>query len=621
MYLYKRGDLQENYFSWCLSTMRRRGPDRKKIWHNEKNYITAFARLAVRDLSEHGDQPMLSDCKNYCISFNGEIYNTNELIQKLKPYRSCFNSTADTEVLLYALIHLGIENTLSLADGMFAFAFFDIQKNRLVLARDRVGIKPLYVGTGTKGIVYSSQYDHIINHSFFKDECLNEKTVASYLSLGYMPENSGAINNTYLIPHGYYLVAENEKLTTRNYYAYPICTDSIKQNLDEVLQKSVTQQLISDVPVGTFMSGGIDSNLVTYFANHHENFQSFTIGVNDDSMNEAKQAAAFANIFHTDHHCRYITPSDLLTLIKDNTAAFTEPFADYSSLPTLLLSEFAKQRITVALSGDGGDEIFWGYPRNIKALNAISLYRSNLATRRLKLVAEKIKRPSSTDVSRHWGYKNFPEYYFSSLWITGAKHWVPEICRVEPVYPFFFLESKRLYDEDTDTMRLMNIVRKMEIDIHLQRILLKVDRASMHYSLEVRVPFLCNSMLDYSLSCTYRDCIKEKHGKLILKNSLAAKTDTSLVFQPKKGFTIPLDTWIRNEIKDDIIEKIMEMPSDLAMLFRKKKLAQLLKEHMEGKYNWGWFIWALYALVNWKTTHINKYKAENSNHHRSLSIS
>jgi asparagine synthase (glutamine-hydrolysing) len=609
MYLYKRGNLQEDYFSWCLSTMKRRGPDSQKTWHNNENYITAFARLAIRDLSEHGDQPMLSDCKNYCISFNGEIYNTNKLKEKLRPYRSCFQSTSDTEVFLYALMHLGVDSTLSLADGMFAFAFFDTKKNKLILARDRMGIKPLYVGTSSKGIVYSSQYDHIINHSFFKDESCNETAIASYLFLGYMAENSGIINNTYLVPHGYYIVAENGRFNTHNYYDYPIKENNEARTFDEVLRASVDEQLVSDVPVGTFMSGGVDSNLVTYFANHHHtNFQAFTIGVSDDKMNEAEQAKIFAGIFQTDHYCKYITRNDLVELIKENTLAFTEPFADHSSLPTLALSKFAKEKITVALSGDGGDELFWGYQRNINALHHIALYRKNLLSRRVSLLVKKFKQPSSIDVSRHWSYKNFIDYYYSSLSITGAIHWLPQIYKAEPEKVFFFCNSMQLFDEIMDTKALMNVVRKMEMDIHLQRILLKVDRASMHYSLETRVPFLSNAMLDYSLCCTYDECIKDTHGKIILKNSLAQKTEASLVFQAKKGFTVPLNKWIRKEIKKDVTEKIMDMPAHLSVFFRSNQLERLLKEHAEKKHCDGWLIWAIYSLVNWDITHRNKYQ-------------
>jgi len=165
----------------------------------------------------------------------------------------------------------------------------------------------------------------------------------------------------------------------------------------------------------------------------------------------------------------------------------------------------------------------------------------------------------------------------------------------------------QLFDKKMDTKTLMNIVRKMETDIHLQRILLKVDRASMHYSLETRVPFLSNEMLDYSLSCSYDECIKESHGKMILKNSLAEKSKPSLVFQSKKGFTVPLDKWIRSEIKNTVTETIMDMPSCLSVFFNNHKLKQLLKEHASEKHNGGWLIWALYSLVNWNNTHRNKY--------------
>lgn len=605
--MFKRDDLQENYFSWCLGTMKRRGPDRQKIWHNGENYITAFARLAIRDLSEQGDQPMLSDCKNCCISFNGEIYNTDELKQKLRPYRSCFQSTSDTEVLLYSLMHLGVDTTLSITDGMFAFAFFDARQNRLVLARDRMGIKPLYIGTSSKGIVYSSQYDHIINHSFFKNEPFNETAIASYLFLGYMAENSGVVNNTCLLPHGHYIVAENGNINTRNYYNYPVSAIQPTKSLEEVLQTSVQKQLVSDVPAGTFMSGGVDSNLVTYFANRHQNFQSFTIGVHDDAMNEAEQAKIFAGIFHADHYCKYVTTHDLLELMEENASAFTEPFADYSSLPTLLLSKFAREKITVALSGDGGDELFWGYRRNVNAFNHFELYGKKLMMRRLTLLAQKIKAPSSVNVWRHWDHKNFIDYYYSSLSITGALYWLPQICRIKPSAPFFYCKSSSLFYEGMDITSVMNLTRKMEMDLHLQRILLKVDRASMHHSLETRVPFLSNAMLEHSLSYSYSDCVKGEQGKLPLKKALAAKTADHLVFQPKKGFTVPIDKWIREGIQQVVREKLMEMPSHLSVFFNKNKLQELLSQQMSGKNNCGWLIWALYSLVAWDSTHRNKY--------------
>ncbi|HRH51332.1 MAG TPA: asparagine synthase (glutamine-hydrolyzing) [Panacibacter sp.] len=609
MYNLKTNNLQHDYFRWCLTTMQRRGPDAQSIWHNNKNYIAGFVRLSIRDLSSNGDQPMLSDCGNYCISFNGEIYNTQLLLQLLKPYRSSYKSTSDTELLLYALIHLGIDKTLEIIDGIFAFAFYALKQDKLILARDRLGIKPLYIGTCSEGVVYSSQYDHIINHSYCKDQPFNESVVASYLSLGYMPENSGVINNTKMLPHGYYCVIDNGGINTYRYYNYFSSATAQKiTSVDAVLDDAVSSQLVSDVAIGTFMSGGVDSTLVSYFANKHTYLKSFTVGVTDSLMDESNSAAAFANIFKTDHFCKYISSKDLLNLIDDNVKAFSEPFADYSSLPTLFLSKFARESVTVALSGDGGDELFWGYPRNRKALSFIPYYQKLLWQRRAKLIAAKIKNSSAVELVRHWSQADFMQYYYSTLSIAGAVYWVPQICKAKPTDAFFYEDCKDTYKlHNNTTHELMNIVRKMEVDIHLQRILLKVDRAGMYHSLEVRVPLLNNEMLLQSLNYNFTDCIKGSQGKMNLKQSLIEKSNNELVLQPKKGFTIPMDEWLRKEICKDVTEKIMDMPQHLSMMFNRNQIQQLLSKHMSGAINSGWFIWAIYSLVTWDATHRNKY--------------
>ncbi|HXL56474.1 MAG TPA: asparagine synthase (glutamine-hydrolyzing), partial [Chitinophagaceae bacterium] len=510
IYNFKRKDREPGYINWCLSTMKHRGPDAQNIWQNNKNYIAGFARLAIRDLSENGNQPMLSDCGNYCLSFNGEIYNTGYIKKLLEPYRSTYKSTSDTELLLYALVHLGIDRTLEIIDGIFAFAFYDSINDKLILARDRVGVKPLYLGTGNEGIVYSSQYDHIINHHWFKNGELSDSSIAAYLSLGYMPENDGIINKTRLFPHGHYAIAEKGSINFTCYYQYSFHTESNNKNdFEEIFAHAVNEQLVSDVPVGTFMSGGVDSTLVSYFANQNNPIHSFTIGVKDNAMDESAAAARFADRFGTKHFCRFIDDYDFQKLINDNVAAFSEPFADFSSIPTLLVSSFAKEKVTVALSGDGGDELFWGYPRNRKALELIPFYLKSPINRRFDLVYSKLKNYSLTDITRHWNHTDFFDYYYSTLFTTGAITGVPNICKATAAKAFFFEElMKNLNGEQKDTTYLMNIARKMEMDIHLQRILLKVDRASMFHSLEVRVPFLSNAMLEHSLSYTYKNCIE-----------------------------------------------------------------------------------------------------------------
>lgn len=606
IYNFKRTALQKKYVEQCLVTMHHRGPDSQCMWDNNENYITGFCRLAIRDLSPAGNQPMLSSCGNYCITFNGEIYNTAILKNLLKPYRTSFISTSDTEILLYSLMHLGISKTLETADGIFAFAFYDIRKNSLVLARDRVGIKPLYIGHSNYGVVYSSQYDHIINHEYFKKENISAGAIGSFLSLGYVPENYGAINKTYLLLHGHYYVVEGNTVTNYKYYNYPIHQAGKIENIDDVLYNAVQSQLVSDVPLGTFMSGGVDSTLVTYFANKQAPVNSFTIGIKGGhSLDESDDAQQFADIFKTNHHCRFISPEDLLQLIDDNTAAFTEPFADFSSLPTLMLSKFAREKVTVALSGDGGDELFWGYPRNKSALRNVTFYSGGKLSRKIKLLTAKLQKPAGLTLARHWNEDDFLSYYYHALFITGAKQWLPLVFKDEAYEDYYYTQLRQANTALTSTSDYMDVARKLEVDIHLQRILLKVDRASMYHSLEVRVPLLSNGVLDASNTYNYSDCIINGQGKWNLKSSLIKKTTAALVNKPKKGFIIPIGEWMRGSLKKEVTEKILNMPGNISSMFNSPQIEKVLQNHMDGHNDWSWFLWALYSLVRWDDRHRN----------------
>lgn len=604
-YYFKKGDLHTGYFLQCMDTMQRRGPDDQHYWQNNKNFITVFRRLAIRDTSTHGRQPMFTACGNYCISFNGEIYNTETLRNRLQPYAIPYHSTSDTELLLYALRYLGIKETLAIIDGIFAFAFYDLQEDRLWLARDRMGVKPLYIGICGDGVVYSSQYNHIIQHPFFSKNGYNEKIISLYLFLGYMPEGEGLIRETFYLPHGHYLEVAKGKATQYTYYDYPFeVNPREKIDLEKTLATSVKEQLISDVPVGTFMSGGIDSTLVSYFAQQETALKAFTIGVPDPRYNELEIAQQYAEKFRLQHFARNITEGELKNLVEAHVQAFTEPFADYSSLPTLLLSAFAKEQVTVALSGDGGDELFWGYPRNEKALQFIYFYQSARAGRRLRLLWEKLRHNKTTELLRHWNAPSFLHYYFTTLSITGALRWLPMISEVPIAEPYFLLpDLQRQAAGNLSDIDFMQIVRKMEMDLHLQRILVKVDRASMYHSLEVRVPFLSNAMLDASLHFTHTDCIKNKTGKMNLRNLLSEKAGPELGMLPKKGFTIPMDNWLRHELKTEVHEKIMNMPARLLQYFNKEKLSCMLQLHAADKQQCGWLVWALYTLSRWDDAH------------------
>jgi asparagine synthase (glutamine-hydrolysing) len=595
------------FIEWALKSMHHRGPDSNGTWTNNENYIAGFVRLSILDLSENGNQPMISSCGKYALSFNGEMYNVGEYRKRLQNEGVTFHSTTDTEVLLYALIHWGEEYVLEYFDGLFAFAFYSVITNSLILARDRSGIKPLYIGHSSRGIIYSSQYDHIINHAYIKTNPLHSGAVGAYLSLGYVPENSGVVTSTFLLPHGYYLRVGDAGLTRHRFFNYALRQKGkAVKSLEQILEENVKSQLVSDVPVGTFLSGGVDSPLVSYFANKHTNIQSFTIGVNDEKIDESKAAAQYANIFHTQHFCRHITEKDLLQTIADNTKAFSEPFADFSSIPTLVLSKFARQKVTVALSGDGGDELFWGYPRNLRMLREGMAFRQSRLTRVLSFGREKVTGAKRVIRKRHLKVADFPAYYYRSLFITGAEQWLPDGFD-DKIEEAFFLE--KLYEEDgahdVTEQNIMNLLRKLEFDIHLQRILLKVDRASMYHSLEVRVPLLSNEMIDYSSTLDYESCIKNGQGKYNLKQLLINKANEKLVLQPKKGFVIPIGTWLRKELRKDVEDKIMNMPGELSRMFKRKELEKILHEHNQSKQDWGWLIWSLYSLVNWHQQHRN----------------
>jgi asparagine synthase (glutamine-hydrolysing) len=603
---------QQHYIQWCLQNMQHRGPDSNGVFHTNE-YHTGFVRLAIRDLSPLGNQPMHSACGNYTLCFNGEIYNSHEFIPFLQSKGVQLQSTSDTEVLLYALIHYAIEEILPQLNGMFAFAFYNKQTKQLIIARDRVGIKPLYIGYSNNGFIYSSQYNHIVNHPYCSSNQFNASDIATYLQLGYVPSKMGIVQHTQLLPQGHYVMVQagNPQFTLQPFYNYTAQKNANTVNsLEQVIQQSVAEQMVSDVPLGTFMSGGTDSTLVTHFAAKKlPHVQSFTIGTTNKEMDETSAAQAFATIFNTQHTTKVITAHEVLQLIQDNAKAYSEPFADYSSLPTLLLSKITKEKVTVALSGDGGDELFWGYPRNQKISQAAKAFKHNLLVRNILFVKEKIAKPRKrTILKRHLYTSNYLEYYYRSLFIHGAENWVPKLVNIEAAIPYFLEQQQATIEDLLDEETIMQKTRKLEVDIHLQRILIKVDRASMWHSLEVRVPLLDNGVIDYSESQSFSTNIQQQQGKYPLKQLLHKHTKSPLVFEPKKGFTVPLAEWIKEDLYTEISNTILQMPKPLAVFFNEKAIRQMLYNHVNNIEDNAWIIWAVYSLVKWYHVHYNIYK-------------
>lgn len=589
------------YLNKCMLSMKHRGPNDKGVWTNQNNYTAAFVRLSIRDLSANGHQPMVSSCGKYVLSFNGEIYNSNIFLPELNALGIQLKSHSDTEVLLYALIHFGLKRVLKEFDGMFAFAFFDVQKNELIIARDRVGIKPLYIGYNKDYLIYSSQYDHIINVDFIQNNSLNYAAIGNYLAYGYMIGGDAVVQNTFVVPQGHYVVATSNGYNIHKYYDFSnVVTKVDSASAEEILKASVKAQMISDVPVGTFLSGGVDSPLINFWASETQRVKAFTIGSEDPYFNESIFAKEYAEIIGVEHHFKVITETDFINLLNDNFKAFTEPFADFSSIPTMLVSKMASEFVTVILSGDGPDELFWGYERNVQFPQKAHLFNSG----KLRLAIEKLK--GNTQISkRYFSVPNISSFYLKSLQTYGAEPWLNEVYQESHEYNILYNQIPESLINPKNEQTVMQMIRWLEMNIHLQRILLKVDRSTMFYSLEARVPYLSNTVLDYASSLNFNDCIKDNQGKHNVKEILAQKVSADTVYKKKKGFGVPMRDWIRQGIKKDVYEAIMNMPHELAIAFNKKSLEKmLLNEYDTNNPNSAnGFIWAVYALAKWHTMH------------------
>lgn len=590
-----------DYLGKCTASMRHRGPDDKGFWQKD-NYAAAFVRLSIRDLSLNGHQPMLSACGNYVLTFNGEIYNSDNYIQTLTGKGVVFKSHADTEVLLYALIHLGIERVLDEFDGMFAFAFYDINANKLIIARDRIGIKPLYIGYSDDYLIYSSQYDHIINVPFIKSNTLNYTAIGTYLQYGYMPGGDAVVNKTFVVPQGHYVEADVNGFSIKKYYDFYNKGSVYKgPDAEQLFETSVKQQLISDVPVGSFLSGGVDSPLIAYWANKSAPIQTFTIGNEDPAYDESFYAKEYAKKLGVTQHFKTITEGDFLGLLDNNFKAFTEPFADFSSIPTMLVASMAKDKVSVILSGDGPDELFWGYDRNVSFPAKAGLFhKSKLSLLVQKLAGQHISK-------RYFQVKDLSSFYLKSLQTYGAEYWLPKVYKADIAINNFYNTIPAKYINPTETETAMQMARWLEMNVHLQRILLKVDRATMYYSLEARVPYLSNSVLDYAAQLSPQQCIAGKQGKYNMKQMLLNIFPEEWVMKKKQGFMIPMVKWINNDIKKDIFDTILNMPQELAAAFNRPQLENMLNRHVEGKKysDSNGFIWAVYALAKWQSLHRN----------------
>jgi len=407
-----RYDVSPTSANWdtIIDLAQRRGPDDKGIWNDNKHCTLGFRRLAILDLSPTGHQPMLTADERYALVYNGELYNFSSLREELERYGVRFRSTGDTEVVLYALAIWGVE-ALDRFNGMFAIAFYDRQEKTLLLARDHAGIKPLYYMTHPNGVVFASQYNQLLAHPWSTNLQVSMEAVAMYFAHLYIPAPFALYENTHMLEAGTWLKIHSD-LSSKSgrYYEFTIQEPTLFGNeaieaVDEAVTNAVKRQLISDVPLGTFLSGGIDSPLVTAKVKSLTNSDvlSYSIGVPDFEGDESEDAKRYANEIGVTQTILQFNAQTAQEQLKTVIEATTAPFADYSIFPTMMVAEAASQDVTVILSGDGGDEMFWGYNRSLDLLKYAPLYHlPQFARKPLAYAARQLA------LSKQLFYQDFP---------------------------------------------------------------------------------------------------------------------------------------------------------------------------------------------------------------------
>ena len=615
-----------------------RGPDDSDVWLDERAGLgLGHRRLSILDLSPAGHQPMTSADGRYVMVFNGEMYNFDALRRELESLRHAFRGHSDTEVFLAAISQWGLEEAVRRFNGMFAFALWDRQTRTLFLGRDRLGEKPLYYGWAGTTFLCASELKALRAYPAFKAE-INRDALALLLRYDYVPAPHSIYRGVYKLPAGTLLTVKPEDIgrepspvpywslqdVVERGAADPFLgtDDDAVAQLDELLRDAVKLRMVADVPLGAFLSGGIDSSTVVALmqAQSARPVKTFSIGFHETAYDEAQFASKVARHLGTDHTELYVTPAEAQAVIPRLPTLYDEPFADSSQIPTFLVSELARRQVTVSLSGDGGDEVFGGYnryflgqriwggiewmPRAVRmgagqALRALSPQAWNALFRRAGFFLPssiKVQNPGDklqklADVlamdnprALYWG--------LVSLWknptevVAGA---------TEPVTIFNETQQRTGLKDFRQQMMFMDTVTYLPDDI-----LVKVDRASMGVSLEARVPLLDHRIVEFAWRLPVSMKIRRGQGKWILRKVLDRYVPRELIDRPKMGFGVPIDSWLRGPLRDWCESLLDERRLRTDGFFDPRPIREKWSEHLSGRRNWQYLLWCVLMFQAWR---------------------
>ena len=634
-------DLLKHTVERMAETLRHRGPDDSGSWADATCGVAlGFRRLSIIDLSSAGHQPMISHNGRYVIVFNGEIYNYRDIRKDLE---IAWRGYSDTETILEAISAWGVEIALKKFTGMFAFALWDRKKRELVLARDRMGEKPLFYGWLGNAFIFGSELKALKAFSATGPSSqqlweIDRNTLCLYLRYNYVPAPYSIYRGIWKLPPGSFVKIGSKEIGERNHKVekYWNILEIVEEGLsdpfngtdegaidelDALLRKAVREQMEADVPLGAFLSGGVDSSAIVALmqAQSNRSVRTFTIGFYEEGYNEAINAKAVAQHLGTDHTELYVTAEKAMSVIPKIPWIYDEPFSDSSQIPTYLVSEMTRRHVTVSLSGDGGDEVFGGYTRYFwgpeiwrrigwapqsmrrmvaKTLTSLSpdtwddLFQSldYLIPKRLKQrmpgdkiykLAEILSVRSQADL-----YKRFVSTWHdpASIVIDGQEqNMLPTDTVRQASLPCFL-----------DRMMLMDAVSYLPDDI-----LVKVDRASMAVGLESRAPFLNHHVVAFALRIPTAMKVRNGQGKWLLRQVLHRYVPKELIERPKMGFGIPIGTFLRGALRPWAEELLDEKRLKEEGFFHTGAIREKWMEHLSGRRNWQYDLWAVLMFQSW----------------------
>ncbi len=614
-------------------SIKNRGPDNSGEWVDEKNQVAlGHRRLSIIDLTEEGHQPMVSESGRYIISYNGEVYNFNEIRKNLNRPTSSYDGHSDTEVILACIEEHGLKKAVKLFNGMFAFALWDRSEREMHLVRDRVGIKPLYYAINQNNLIFASELKPLIKSGKINKR-IDVSSLGEYFRYNRVPAPKTIFEDVKKLEPGQILTfdLESKDINIDRFWnalnvfeegAKKPFTGSFEEGKNELrkrIDKAVKDRMVSDVPLGAFLSGGIDSSLVvaTMQKISSNPVKSFSIGFEQDEFNEAEHAKRVAEYLGTDHTEMYVSEKDALNVIPDLPKYWDEPFADSSQIPTYLVSKMTRNHVTVALSGDGGDEMFAGYNRYYRANKIWEDFRKypyplrNIASRVLgylphqlidttyqfisPFISQELKfnhRPSSKieSISSALRFKSKSDIYRNIV-----THWKDTSSLINYKHSSSYLSLDNIVGENfIEQMMGYDLINYLPDDI-----LTKVDRASMANSLESRVPLLDHQIIEWAWKLPFQFKVRNHDSKWMLKQILYEYIPKDFLDRPKMGFGVPLATWLRGPLRDWTNDLLSEEQLSKHNLLNKEVVKNTKDRHMNNEADFHYYLWDLLMFQSW----------------------